>query len=430
MLLPDRFTLQDAVATAPFDCSRGASGTPNQGQADAREAGLDTTADFGSRLVRQEDRAARLRHSRWTAPIVAEHTDLKRMWNCRWAVRSKSSGVDLVTSRYGDSPDYAHFEGHQTCGYLKLCPACARRISETRRVEMNRLLVWARSQGYHVQLMTLTARHGRDDQLKDLISGMKAAKSALHRHRAYRRLSPAIVGTVTGFEITGGGKNGWHPHYHVIVITKEAVDLDQLRDPWIASLRGKGLDGTGAGWKVQDASYAGDYVAKWGAAEEITLSDRKDGKGGSSPFQLLARACDEKDQRSKALWIEYVSAAPDWNVLRWSNGLKGLVSIDEVSDEDAAQDQKQEDQTETGRANIPTELHKREVAGRHDRRSTVLERAETVGPEKTVRELEVGSISDDVIDDDPFIHPPDFRPGGLRDILSKQMQEVRRWRST
>lgn len=401
---------QNPVLKAPFDAGGGGGLSSNRpgpapvGHFDfsrseaAGGARLDTTADFGSHFptkkrkrkastsARQEARADRFRQLKFAAPFVAQHTGLLRMWSCRQNAQSVQAGVDVVTSQYRKDPEQlAHYEGVQTCGYLKYCPCCARRIAETRRAEMNLLLTWARAAGYTVQMMTLTARHGIEDPLLDLVMGIKAAKSALHRHRTWRtKIVPYIVGTVTGFEIVGGGEAGWHPHFHVIVITKVPVDLDKLKDPWLASLRGKGLDGTGAGWKVQDASHAGDYVAKWGAGEEMTLTDKKRGrKGGVTPFQLLASACDERDERSLALWIEYLKATPQIQVLRWSNGLKALVGVDEKSDEEAARDDKQEEQVETGRANIPNGSWRKVPGGkgRRDRRAEILNIAERDGAE-------------------------------------------------
>ena len=41
---------------------------------------------------------------------------------------------------------------------------------------MNELLSWARAYGYKVMMLTLTARHGRDDDLSDLLDRMKDAK--------------------------------------------------------------------------------------------------------------------------------------------------------------------------------------------------------------------------------------------------------------
>lgn len=114
----------------------------------------------------------------------------------------------------------------------------------------------------------------------------------------------------------------------------------------------------------------------------MALTDKKRGrKGGLTPFELLASACEDNDRQSLALWIEYLQATPQIQVLRWSNGLKALAGVDDVSDADAAKNEKQDEQVETGRANIPHGSWKKVPGGkgRKDRRSEILDIAESDG---------------------------------------------------
>lgn len=278
---------------------------------------------------------------------------------------------------------------------------------------MNQLLAWARVQGYKVVMLTLTARHGRDDDLADLLDRMKDAKQRWARHRAYARIKPRMIGSVTATEVTGGGAHGWHPHFHVIVILDVDVDLTPLRDAWLASLRGAGLDGAGAAFQAQGADAAGNYITKWGAAEELTLSQRKKGRGrtGRTPAQLLAASCDEADRQAGHLWAEYAMVFHGRRQLVWSRGLKALAGVGEVDDQDAAQDQQQDSQIETARVNIPHQVWRQDVAVRRlDRRAELLDRAEEVGPDDAVAELVAGHMLVDVIDQERSHQP---RSGGL-----------------
>lgn len=310
----------------------------------------------------------------------------------------------MVSSSYKDGkPNRVHYEGLQTCGSVWACPCCGARISQTRRDEMNRLLAWARAQGYRVMMLTLTARHGRDDDLDELLAMMKDAKQRWARHRSYSRIKPRMIGSVTATEVTGGGVNGWHPHFHVIVILDGDVVLDPLQGAWIASLRGAGLDGAGAAFQAQGADAAGSYITKWGAAEELTLAQRKKGRGrtGRTPAQLLSASCDEKDHEAGRLWAEYATVFHGRRQLVWSRGLKALAGIGEVDDADAAKDEKQDEQIETGRANISHPIWTKDVAtGKVDRRASVADRAEEVGVEQASAELVQGHVPEpDIIDD-------------------------------
>ena len=95
----------------------------------------------------------------------------------------------------------------------------------------------------------------------------------------------------------GHAGEGWQPG--------RGARPGQLREPWLASLRAEGLDGSGAAFQVQGATAAGNYVGKWGAAEELALSGKKSGRAGRSPFQLLADYADQNDARAGALFAEF-----------------------------------------------------------------------------------------------------------------------------
>ena len=59
---------------------------------------------------------------------------------------------------------------------------------------------------------------------------------------------------------------------------------------------------------------------------------------GRSPFQLLADYADQNDARAGALFAEFAGVFKGRRQLVWSPGLKKLAGIDEVSDEQAAED--------------------------------------------------------------------------------------------
>lgn len=412
--------LKNEVLRAPLDMSGGGLSASNRpaagGSKEARQgrpkaasgASLETTAKS---VRHSEGRAQRFKHQRHAAKLLQGQG---RVGLCRWSVVSKAAGVDMVATSYpGANRDQVHYEGLQTCGSVWACPCCGARISETRRDEMNQLLKWARANGYRVMMLTLTARHGRDDDLAELLERMKDAKQRWARHRAYRRIKPCMIGSVTATEVTGGGAHGWHPHFHVIVIMDGDEDLSSLRDAWLASLRGAGLDGTGSGWDIRSGDQVGRYVAKWGAAEELTLSRHKKGRGrtGRTPAQLLAASCDEGDKAAGRLWAEYARVFHGRRQLVWSRGLKSLAGVGEVDDKEAAKDQQQDGQVETGRANIRHPVWRDDVAARRaDRRAELLDRAEEVGPDQAAAELVTGHMPGDIIEHD---RPHQPRPGGL-----------------
>ena len=246
---------------------------------------------------RQARRTQKLNHQRTAAKLLPG----SRTANCLWAVASNAAGVDVI---HNMDDARSRFSGLQTCGSVWACPCCSHTISDSRRQELNDLLAWARSQGYVPVLMSLTARHTKAHKLGDLLDNLKKAKQRLSQRREWRALP--LIGSVTATEVTGGGSYGWHPHFHTLMLIEatteaEAVEfVERLRAPWLACLKAFGLDGAGAAFDVQGAAGAGNYVGKWGAAEELALGERK-GRHGRTPFQLLHDASETGDTLASEL---------------------------------------------------------------------------------------------------------------------------------
>lgn len=337
------------------------------------------------------------------ANATAKGKKRPRVSHCHWTLRSGGQGVQVikrtrvVEGKAGPGRvSRAGFGGLQTCGSTWLCPCCSGAISEVRRLQLNVLLAWARKQGYVIVMVTLTARHGIDDSLADLLDAMKAAKRTWAASYAYKSLkASSLIGTVTATEVTGGGVHGWHPHFHMLMVLDRATessgieDAETLRQPWLDALQKHGLSGTGAAFDVVGGSGVGQYVAKWGAAEELTLSGKKKGRGGLTPMQL-AEASMAGDKRAGRLFVEFGECFHGARQLVWSRGLKDLAAVEETTDEQIAEDaaklaEATEDEELLGV--LPLDVWKA-VRGHRGR---LLERCEEAGPDPlgaAVREIQ------------------------------------------
>lgn len=178
------------------------------------------------------------------------------------------------------------------------------------------------------------------------------------------RQSGRLVGTVSVREATHG-ENGWHPHYHVLCIVEADSDgdaceiLEPLRRVWVECLAKEGLGGTMArAFHLANGEAVAEYVGKhgsevdagaWGIAEEMTLGRLKRGRGekGASPWQVL-REAHAGNENARVLWREYATTMHGRRQQVWSNGLKDMIGLAEVEDEDAAAGEEYtEDQDET-----------------------------------------------------------------------------------
>lgn len=432
-----------AVASGPASCSL--KGTAAGGQpapaggperAGNRPLGIqgksvDQLADpeAAKASKRRALRSKRFRLQRHAAKLAPAES----VAGCKWRLQrqdGRAAGVGVMLSAEGR----AFYAGLQTCGSPWLCPVCSAKISEIRRGEMNHGLGVARAFGLVPVMITLTHRHDRADALDEQLRAMKKGKQRLRQRREWRALKPRIAGTITATEVTHG-ESGWHTHFHEIAFIQadseeEAVALfEPLGRVWLTCLRGVGLDGAlPHAWQVQGAARVGDYVAKWGAAEELAMSRHKQGrKGGRNPWQLLT-ASAEGDAAAGVLWQEYARAFKGARQLVWSPGLRAAFGLDAAADGDAAE------------AEEPAQalaLFSRDDWVRHDparlgvryRRGRVLTAAEESGAagvaqvaaetgdedgptlDQLAREV-VGPVAEVIEDDDPAGWDVEARPGG------------------
>jgi hypothetical protein len=223
--------------------------------------------------------------------------------------------------------------------------------SEESREELNAGLLAGRKRGMRPVMLTLTARHGRHTDLADFWRRLSAAEQELKRSRVWKKLNKEHLsgGFAKAVEATYSDRHGWHPHFHLVLMVDaaneaEAMDLvGVLREEWLHQLRRVDLDGVSAAaqeraFHVRGAQQAGSYVAKWGAAEELSrgVSKRADGKG-LTPWQLLRAARtvpDERErQRMARLWWEFVQVFRGVHQLRQSPKYRALVAAQRAEEE-------------------------------------------------------------------------------------------------
>lgn len=276
--------------------------------------------------------------------FAAKLLPAERVAACRWVVQSLQEPVEVHRDSETGRSSYS---GLQTCGSVWMCPVCSARISETRRQELNHLLAWSRGEGLVPVMLTLTARHAAGDDLREQLSSMKAAKRRMRQRRDWKALKAGeLVGTVTATEVTHG-LSGWHVHFHEILLLRAETEahalsaVRRLSGAWMASLAAEGLDGIEErAFQVQGAAAAGNYITKWGVAEEVALAGKKRGRKKSSmtPSELLRDAALHDDEESARLWREYALVFKGARQLIWSDGLKDLAGIREIEDEQAARE--------------------------------------------------------------------------------------------
>lgn len=252
--------------------------------------------------------------------------------------------------KYNENRKKAHYANVQRCGSIWSCPVCAKQITEKRRNELKRgLEVWKTVHKGTVQLLTLTFSHSQSESLRSLLKRQKKAYTFFLGTRKVKDVfkSLRVEYKIRSLEATYG-QNGWHPHFHVLLLGYFQVIDSSLRDLlaelWIKSCLRAGLNAPSMthGLDLRDGTYADQYVSKWGIESELTKGHLKRGRsGGFTPFDLLQLSIDDQSVFNKdcgKLFQEFAISMKGARQLVWSRGLKALLQIEEKSDEELAEE--------------------------------------------------------------------------------------------
>lgn len=284
------------------------------------------------------------------------------------------------------------YSGLTVCGSVWACPVCSAKIQERRREEISKAMDWAYSNGLQPVMVTLTFPHKAWDSLSDLMKQQAVALQRLRAGKPWQKLQKAwgYQGMIRSLELTRGA-NGWHPHTHELWFVGKHVDAIQMRQQIVkrwesACRRAELLDESTdmEAFELRSVDVKGwcknsDYFAKmddkthWGIDREIAKASTKQGKkSGKHPFQLLHES--GTDEKSGRYYLEYVQVMKGKRQLHWSKGLKDLIGLTEKTDEQIAEEQR-EDADLLGR--LSPEQWK--FIRSNNARSQILDRAETGG---------------------------------------------------
>lgn len=289
------------------------------------------------------------------------------------------------------------------------CTICSARQTEADKAEINKAYLAARAKGFIAVMVTYTQRHDMADSLAFLLDVNKSA-------RRWMKSNTRSAGTTWGtlkerYGFVGGiinlectyGKNAWHPHNHELIFINPAAatsdDYDQLRwdmaSRWRTAVQKQGGDCDtlhGLDLKMGDdavseyiAKFGTEPVGKWSLESEMTKGAHKKGRSeGRTPFQLLYDYRFEGDRQAGALFVEFATEFSGSAHIRWSQGLRELLDMDNFEIPLTAEDMARID-AETPEFKpfcaIPLKAWYSVVLARYGRRQEFLLAAEAGAPE-------------------------------------------------
>lgn len=266
----------------------------------------------------------------------------ERVCNC---LKKRIDKTKQREVKYNESRKKAHYSNTQHCASIWSCVPCAKRITEQRRMELKKGLdTWKTVHNGSVMLLTLTFSHSANESLKSLLERQRKAYKIFLETTKVKEIFKhlGVKYKIRSLEVTYG-QNGWHPHFHVLLLGYFQIDLSYrnlLSELWIKSCIRAGLNAPSMthGLDLRDGTYADKYVSKWGIESELTKGHVKKGRnGGFTAFDLLQLSMYDENVYDKdcgKLFQEFAIAMKGSRQLVWSRGLKDLLGIKEKTDQE------------------------------------------------------------------------------------------------
>ena len=281
-------------------------------------------------------------------------TTKRRLHHCG---RTRQSNAFLPEIRSNDQTGSSYLAGVQHCGYAQYCPSCGAKIANVRAGEIGKAVDQAFVNGNGVYMLTFTAPHGKHHTLGELRTLISGAYKHVNSGRAWLTdvADYGILGQIRAFEVTNGvfrqgNDNGWHPHIHLLIFTDKPLSNPEalhasLFARWQKYIVGKGYDKpTQDGTRLDPITTqrgVGRYLSKIAVniGNELTRSDLKTGRkrGGATIWEVAWGALATDDPALWSLWFEWESVMDGIQLCRWSNGLKRYLGINEMTDQEIAE---------------------------------------------------------------------------------------------
>lgn len=295
--------------------------------------------------------------------VMAKLLPEYRVSKCGCVVQSNAKGIGVFKSKAHGTVSCSNV---QTCSSVWHDPVCAAKITERRRVEMNKAIEEHKARGGSVSFVTRTFPHTKADSLVSLRDRLRLADKYLKEHRQYKKMRSRfnVYGDIKVFELTVTWLNGWHLHVHEVILhDAEAFEGQALEsnpayvaflkdfeqtyyDLWRDSAVKAGFNEPSRehGLQVQNGDFAAEYIAKWGCepeskwdvSSELTKAHIKNSRKGYTPWALIRLYRDTGDERLIPIIQEYAHSMHGQQQLIWSTGLKEKLGIKNLTDDEVA----------------------------------------------------------------------------------------------
>lgn len=358
-------------------------------KADSEFRALGTITKFNSNFFHKKNKISAKRQSARaanfkltdTAKNLLANTAQKRVCVCMSHRLKQDENISIKHNGQNGTDGRAYYSNIIQCSSVHTCIVCNNRIMSKRSKEIAQAYDYFTSSLYgFVPMLTLTIPHKQGGSLEKQLELINHAYKRLMDDRIMRQVWQIVgkVGAIKGVDYTHGD-NGHHNHIHSLMFLEKShhdiklpiarwttpkrkgmlrlltskqeksyIDKglqaqinymsfeDFIKFYWVKLCRDVGL-GTPSlknGAVITEGDNVKSYIAKHKSAQEITNSRDKKAKHGNRNQWELLLDYQKGDKRAGVIFKEYAQAFSGGKLLRWSNGLKKLLLIEEIEDEE------------------------------------------------------------------------------------------------
>ena len=174
-----------------------------------------------------------------------------------------------------------------TCKSVWVCSVCRSRLLSQKSKQIEKVVEKSKTSNV---MITFTVRHGKEDQLQELIEGIGQSFRDLRSDRVWLKMKKKFTHSwdVRNIETTWGSKNGFHSHIHQLIGFEKEMnsgDIDHLQfelfPVWRRLLRKYGMRDITMKYGLDVIKTdVGSYLTKWNISKELS-SNLKSSKNGN-----------------------------------------------------------------------------------------------------------------------------------------------------
>lgn len=210
-----------------------------------------------------------------------------------------------------------NFSGIATCNSVWACPVCRAKIVNRRAKALDEIFKNGVEKGYKFHMLTFTFSHGKTENLAELYgssnlrTGLSGAFTKFRQSRKWAKEFKSeieLIGDVRAVEITWGKKNGFHPHIHLVTVSKHGFNIKEwekkLLKQWQKNCRSSGIGiPNERGLKIDrvNSSEMITYLTKWSVGSELSSESVKNAKSGNHSIAELELMLIDDFHRSMRL---------------------------------------------------------------------------------------------------------------------------------